>query len=86
MPTTIRIEVTQDLIDRGERNCPDRCPIALAFHLATGKDTLEVLSDCTRLPYSTSPYCLLPEIARDFILRFDHRAPVQPISFNVELL
>lgn len=72
------IIVTQEDIDKGARNSPCRCPVAIALGRCY-KDvycgfytmTLDVLSIET------------PKTVSDFIAAFDSGDPVKPFSFRV---
>jgi hypothetical protein len=77
------IEVTQDDILRGERNDPDRCPIARALYRTTGIH-FEVEEDCIRLRPANVTWGL-PCPARRFVVDFDAQRPVQPFGFQIEL-
>ena len=83
MLTTLTI--TQEDIDKGEREESDACPIALALRRETGKD-YEVLGDeivlydpdtCGRLEQYD-----LSQKAQDFIITYDDGFPVLPTTFD----
>ena len=82
----MRIEVTQDLIDKGEAKDCSSCPVALAILVATGAQAVEV--------YATGGFLatrrrgtefVMPVEARQFIVDFDAGKRVAPFSFDLDL-
>lgn len=81
----MKIEVTQDNIDKGVRGYASLCPIALAI----ARDYPDIL------PLVFSKYAVLKDIggdnlfydlpwtALDFIYHFDHKFEVKPFSFEL---
>lgn len=83
---TRHISVTYDDILTGVPNDANSCPIAVAFLRIYG---MEVEVFATNIewydPYSHETYkALLPDLAMDFIGRFDSDLPTQPIDFTVQ--
>ena len=76
----MRIEVTQEHIDKGRRHCLRLCPIALALREATGR-VWSVSFDCLR-PHRGRFYSA--NLTRSFMLRFDAGKPCEPFSFDLE--
>lgn len=79
----IKVNVTQEHIDKGDCGDTSNCPIALAIIDQYPKSgQVMVLS---YLVYCLSNYYVLPEIAQDFIDVFDHtRSQAKPFSFELE--
>ena len=80
----MKIEVTQQDIDKGLNNNCFSCPIALAVKRKI--DTGNVLVYCDRISVMStiSSYDYkLPKKAQTFIKRFDDRKPVEPFTFEV---
>ena len=82
----MRIEVTQDLIDKGERHGCTDCPVALAIMLATGDEHVEVFAGTgiTRTGKRETHFTL-PVEARQWIVDFDAGEPMAPFAFEMEL-
>lgn len=89
---SIRIKVTQDHIDRGQRGNSCDCPIALALegaqkdlssfgHLT--KASVGMSSVRLFFPQSTSDF-LIPLEASRFVRRFDRGESVEPFEFELE--
>lgn len=76
----ITVEVTQEDIDKGECVDPWTCAIALALNRATGDSSASVGPDDATID---GVDWLLPEVARDFISKFDHREHVEPFTFVI---
>lgn len=75
----MRIEVTQEDIDKGTpRNCAD-CPVAIAASRALG-ERVEV--GRTFMSTANRSYWI-PREVRNFITSFDSRDTVQPFSFEL---
>ena len=88
-PFEFEINVTQDHIDRGQRQNCEECPIALAvkeqfpdkvWNISVEE---ELFIDWKDGPYGES--FIFPEIASAFIVDFDNNQPVGPFSFKVVL-
>jgi hypothetical protein len=80
-----KIDVTQTDIDNASDTEADlfRCPIDHAATRAFGR---EVLATNTRLLGDRGRVvAILPEVARDFVLRFDRHQKVEPIVFEVDV-
>ncbi len=82
----MRITVTQEDIENGRRCDPDCCPIGRALsragvvHYGVVGEAVMVLDEqqhATDLP--------LPGEIREWILDFDGRRPVEPISFELPI-
>lgn len=77
---SLKIEVTQDDIDRGICQSPTRCAVARAIRRITGKRYVEVNADQTLVGQDFNTE--LPKKAQDFIHRFDEdKKKVKPFSF-----
>lgn len=77
----MKIKVTQEHIDLGERKLCSECPVALAVIEATGI-ACEVEPDEIRFK---GRYFQLPPAACRFISEFDCGAPVQPFEFELPI-
>lgn len=77
----IRIDVTDEDIRLGKRFSETSCPIARAARRAGIKDPLVVMGI-----YSDGKHYCLPLAAQDFVHDFDHGNPVDPFSFEIELV
>jgi len=82
----VKIEVTQEDIDKGSRESETHCPVARAvkraipwFNVRAGNSVLYLDNK------SGQPVCkvCLPFRAQDFIERFDNRVEVRPETFFV---
>lgn len=76
----MRIDVTQEHIDKGLTGSCSRCPVALALWdvgipAVVHYDTAETYRDEIILPVS----------ARAFIAAFDDGEPVKPFHFDIEV-
>jgi hypothetical protein len=82
----MKIEVTQEDIDKAVRGDPFCCPIALAVKRQSGKDvyvrskwiSLDSNDGCSR------EKIFLSLKAADFIYKFDHGIKVEPFIFEIE--
>lgn len=88
----IIINVTQDEINRGERNKCKSCPIALSIirsvdypHVYVGKNivTFYTSHDFSRI--LPSKIVKLPKEIQNWIYAFDSKMPVMPISFELDV-
>ena len=80
----MRIEVTQEDIDNGEKRKCDTCAVAIAAHRAF-KDCI-ILVDGEQMDVIRNgkwKVIDLPDSATRFIEDFDAGRPVQPFSFEV---
>jgi hypothetical protein len=81
----MKISVTQEDIDKGERYHNLQCPIAHAVYRAIGQRWLvggDALSQ--KVPFGTN-YYILPNSAINFIYRFDKKLPVTPFDFEMKI-
>lgn len=80
------IAVTQDDIDRGAKavNDGDSCPVALAVQRAPGLGCAHV-TKAEVVPNGNyfEPGIPLPDVAVEFIRRFDEGEPVEPFTFTL---
>lgn len=80
----ITVTVTQDHIDKGERENGDYCPISLALNeqypAEPGAAKWWVGDDCAVRLHNASTYTL-PGDAQEFIHEYDDGQPVQPFVF-----
>jgi hypothetical protein len=82
----MKIEVTQDDIDKGHRKMSRSCPVALAVKRAYGAE--EVVADnCLISVYDVNckpikKFKTSTEVSH-FMMDFDDSLPVQPFSFEV---
>ena len=91
----MRIDVTQEDIERGQRRVASACPIALATARTLwpdGKGDRFVRVGVGFISMYSSPseihrplgVAKIPQEARDFIDRFDADKDVEPFGFDVE--
>lgn len=73
------IKVTQDHINRGDRQNKKACPIALAINEALN-DECEVWKENIYIPGTT--YKIDP-LLKEWIIKFDGRLPVESITINL---
>ena len=82
----MKIKVTRDDIDNGDKNHECRCPIARATNRAFGRDEDEryatVFGDMIMFPDREGEYDL-PLKACDFIAMFDEGMPVRAFTFDL---
>ena len=85
----MKIQVTKEDIEKGEKGSCEWCPVALAIQRTYGKDklvTVDVDSMGIWLDNREQHY-QLPQIARDFIDDFDNDRKVaegfRPFSFKI---
>lgn len=80
----MKIEVTQEHIDKGDRFSPSCCPLALAIKDATGLYGVSVGADyVTRMePYR---FITLPRRAAGFRKAFDRAEKVKPFTFELDI-
>ena len=80
----MRIDVTQEDIDRGKRSRPCECPLAIAASRATGRPC-SVGLDRIGFDDGLALEWPLPDIAFKFRWDFDNGQPVQPFGFDLPL-
>jgi hypothetical protein len=73
-----RIRITRQHIEKGKREEPKSCPIALALQKRFPQISILVCSEFVMFGDECSP---LPKNARTFIDRFDSRKEVRPFYF-----
>jgi hypothetical protein len=80
------IRVTQKHIANGKTHDCFNCPVALALDSA-GLGIVKVDKDGFFIdpPLNHTRYISLPQIAKNFISRFDSGLPVKPITFKLNL-
>lgn len=82
----MKIEVTQEDIERGKRCDGLICPISQAVKRATGNTVCVSQNYFFLLSRASSMDDFkLPQPAIDFIAAFDAGQPVEPFSFEVEV-
>jgi hypothetical protein len=94
MATTYHIQVTQDDITHGQKGDCQYCPIARAIaRTVQYAEEINVYHCDGRIIHSLEPPLTriavpfdLPEIAQEFIRRFDHKRTVWPIEFDITVL
>jgi hypothetical protein len=86
----MRITVTQDDIDNGFRGTACACPVARAVGRAFGVPPLvNQVSVGWSIGIRQSPadrymtWYALPDVADDFIRKFDTKQPVEPFAFEL---
>lgn len=82
----MKVSVTQDDIDHGERHCCERCPVARAIRRVIGDmPVVEVERDNVTIgPLGGWTYATLPTRATKFIDRFDVGLKVAPFTFELK--
>lgn len=88
----MKIQITQEDIDKGVREDTSRCPIAHAF-IRNGYKNVRV--EARRIypyGYTYNPsdvlrhkYMVMPEIGYDFVVNFDSNNRVEPFEMEVEI-
>jgi len=76
----MRIDVTQDDINRGVHCAGTMCPVALAVNRATGRHCR--VSAALITFHEGGCFSPVREV-REFIYAFDDRLPVAPFSFDI---
>lgn len=79
----MRIKVTQDHIDQGERNNSEGCPVFLALHDVFGDRVSSVNGESACIDGAEIN---LPAKVFDFVRRFDRKKDVIPFEFELEVL
>lgn len=77
----MKIQVTQKHINEGKRGECFNCPIALALLEATGQQWDVSFHMACSWHYNLN----LPEIAQEFIGRFDYEKTVKPFEFELPI-
>lgn len=85
----MRIDVTQEDIDKGQQSACYFCPIARAMNRASRDGTTWAVFPASCRADSTDRVgerrLVLPPAAREFIRAFDAREPVSPFSFDLDI-
>ena len=84
---TLKINVTQEDIDKGEAGISNSCPVALAIKRSYG-ELVRVTVGCTRIYISDiqkTKYktCQTPLEVVNFMCDFDRQNPVEPFEFEI---
>lgn len=80
----IKVKVTKDHIERGEKETDDRCPVALAISELDPNATVSVCDDDIWFGYPPEyGEYPTPEKVRRFIKHFDAGLPVRPFTFEL---
>lgn len=79
------VEVTQEDIDDGSPGDCHLCPIARALARMHGQspEVSDFFVHDARVVIRDGGHIILPEVATEFIKRFDGWQPVQPFSFDL---
>jgi hypothetical protein len=82
---TVKVEVTQDDINNGKRGECSRCPLALAIRRAVRPEICVLVGsfDYVLQGDRTRHNRSLPQIAKNFVRRFDDFAKCKPVSFSL---
>lgn len=78
----MKIEVTQQDIDRGDCGNPFNCPIALAIKRVTGEDDRVYVFHEYVINLNRG-YYKIPKAAQEFVKSFDNHEAVKPFSFKL---
>lgn len=80
----IKIEVTQEDIDKGIQASCHLCPVAIAAQRTIHDSQIQISSSCL---YKIQSFysCKLPTVVRQFICDFDCGNSVQPFTFEIEI-
>lgn len=81
----MRIDVTQEDIDQGERGSCLKCAVALAIHRATQREIEVGYFTAGEHDCNWNEVISLPPLATQFIADFDLGAPVTPFSFELDI-
>lgn len=81
----IKIDVTQEDIDKGEQGTPNACPIALAC-VRAGYTNPDVDGLCISItaPDGGRVHAVTPKVATLFVEYFDGGLEVEPFSFEID--
>lgn len=80
---TVTVNVTAEDIASGKSEDRYRCPVSLATARALGVEKVFIWTHSWWLKKNI--FGPLPEVATAFIRAFDHKRPVQPFSFEIEV-
>jgi hypothetical protein len=80
----MKIEVTQEDIDKGIPEDSLRCPIGRAMYRTTGGVWMVYKNVMVPWQISCWKTTSLPDIAEGFIKNFDKRLTVKPFTFEIE--
>lgn len=81
----MRVDVTQEDIDRGKRNSCCFCPVARAIRRAMTLDVGEVSVDGRFVIIRCRGVYSLPQAVQDFVKLFDNfETCVEPFSFELD--
>ena len=82
----MKVKVTERDIKNGQRGSDSHCPIALALRRQTHKKVSVMYTNCyiKNKPVRPMDRYHIPDIAADFIGKFDHCEEVQPFEFEIE--
>ncbi len=78
----MRIEVTQNDIDRGRPRCNYGCPVALALRRTLGSQRAWKVTE-QRIENPDGGRIVAPSEVRQFVIFFDHGACVAPFAFEL---
>lgn len=92
---TIRVNVTQRAIDRGEPGNPYQCPIGIAIDVVLpcpkGMHAISTAIGTTRAKGKQfgaiidGQWCTYPPHVTDWVIAYDAGERVEPIAFNLEI-
>ena len=83
----LKVNVTQEHIDKGERYSTSACPIARALKDVLPADSCAVnVRAAVAVWFQNSGYyrAWLPHSAQDFVVEFDSGQDVEPFSFELD--
>lgn len=82
----VKIDVTQEDIEKGITGSCTRCPVALALRRAVPEATNAVVrKDCISVnPYDFYVESITPQKVAWFIFDFDGGGPAHPFTFEVD--
>lgn len=81
----IKVQVTQDDINKGERCSYLHCPVARGMHRAIGTIVGITPMRARFLDDGSPKEVALPNIAADFIIAFDSERAVTPFEFEIDV-
>lgn len=91
MSLNLKLNITSSNIKQGERVNPGNCPIARRIrNQIKGLQRVSVLGDIATISKKTNGKYFtfvgqLPEVAKNFVKRFDNGQAVAPFSFKITL-
>jgi hypothetical protein len=77
----VKITVTQEDIDRGQRKSMTKCPVARAVQAATGAEHVSVARSTIVVDFWSG---VRPDVVAEFIKRYDYGFDVQPFEFDMD--